>query len=258
MARNNFKVATTENGKTPKQDNKHTFATANTKKDKTPSGKTKTAKSKEELRKKREEEYKNFRIKAFVRRCERMKIPEEEAKKYVGKLVEQLEAPHKYAIHVLFNQRMIQAEKKQASTLAQEAILNAKIEYKYLTKQWAYIIGDDKVLAKLREILPGYATIHPHVLKEEPILPVSPPKEKKPSNNSKDIAAKAKAARKAGKIAYFKDRSNHKRGKSWAKVQKLKKLSDHRKAAKAKIVKTTNKKPSNGLKKASKELKQAA
>ena len=67
MSKKNFKVATTENGKTPKQNTSktdHIFATTKITKDKTPMGKVKTMKDKEALRKEREEQYKNFRINA--------------------------------------------------------------------------------------------------------------------------------------------------------------------------------------------------
>ena len=51
MSRKNFKVATAENGKTPKQEIKHIFK----KKDKTPVGKVKTLKEAEARRKEREQ-----------------------------------------------------------------------------------------------------------------------------------------------------------------------------------------------------------
>ena len=220
------------------------------KKDKTPTGKVITLESKkmrDAIRKKREEEYKNNRINAFRRRCKRMKISEEDTEKYVEKLVAQLEAPHQYAIHVLFS--------KGTPKLAKEAILNAKIECKFLTNDWAYIIGDDSVLSKLREIMPGYATIHPHVLKAESILPVKEHTPKKPSNNSKDVAHKAKMERKA-RHASIKRKKNI--GKSCAKQQKRKSLLELKKKRKAAIVQMKDKKSSTGLKKASMGLKQAA
>ena len=53
MSKKNFKVAT-DKGQTPKQDTKHIFATVNVKKDSTPTGKVKTLKDKEALKKERE------------------------------------------------------------------------------------------------------------------------------------------------------------------------------------------------------------
>ena len=231
MSRKNFKVATAENGKTPKSDIKHIFK----KNDKTPVGKVKTKETADERRKKREEDYKNFRVNALKRRMKRMNIPEEEQSKYVEKLIAQLEAPHTYSIQVLFSTG--QKDKKQLSTLAREAILNNKIDCKILTDKWAYIIGDANVLDKVREILKGLARIYPYVIKAEPILPVKEKKEKKPSNNSKTVAAKAKKARKD--------------------LNKL--AAARRKERKAKSIQAVHKKPSKSLKKASKhDYKQAA
>lgn len=221
------------------------------KKDKTPTGKVINKETRDAIRKEREEKYKNNRISAFRRRCKRMKISEEDTEKYVEKLVAQLEAPHQYAIHVLFG--------KDISKLAREAILNAKIECKFLTNDWAYIIGDNSVLAKLREIMPGYATVIPHVLKAEPILPAKAEHTpKKPSNNNKNVAAKAKSTRKTNKIAYFKDRKNHHRGKSLAKTKKRLSLLEKKKSRKAKVVQVNAKKGSTSSKKTSTGLKQAA
>lgn len=245
------------------------------KKDKTPTGKVINKETRDAIRKEREEKYKSNRISAFRRRCKRMKISEEDTEKYVEKLVAQLEAPHQYAIHVLFDTKIIydrvrevddktgeekwKTKQKQASNLAKEAILNSKIECKILTDSWAYIIGNDAILAKLREIMPGYATIIPHVLKAEPILPAKAEHTpKKPSNNNKNVAAKAKSTRKTDKIARFKDRKNHHRGKSWAKAKKRLSLLEKKKSRKAKIVQVNAKKGSTSSKKASTSLKQAA
>ena len=90
MSKKNFKVATTENGKTPKQDTKHVFATANVKKDKTPTGKVKTMKDKEELRKAREEQYKNFRVNALKRRAKRMGLSDEQTEVKIKELISQI------------------------------------------------------------------------------------------------------------------------------------------------------------------------
>lgn len=200
MSRKNFKVATAENGKTPKQEIKHIFK----KKDKTPVGKVKTLKEAEARRKEREQMYRNRRINSLKRRMNRMKISEEDQKKYVEKLIAQLDAPHMYAINVIFRTGQLYEKKedgkkrgKALSSFGREAILNEKIPCKVVTDEFAYIVGDDKVLAKLREILPTYAKIYPHVMKAEPILPQNIPAPKKPSNN-------AKAVRKAIKPAYGK------------------------------------------------------
>ena len=87
-----------------------------------------------------------------------------------------------------------------------------------------------------------------------------PKQEKKPSNNNKNVAAKAKAMRKAEKLAYFLGRPNHKRaGKKVRLTEKKTTLAERRNARKAKIIQAVNKKPSESLKKASKSnMKQAA
>ena len=133
-----------------------------------------------------------------------MKVSEEDQKKYVEKLIAQLDAPHMYAINVIFKTDQLYEKKedgkkrgKALSSFGREALLNEKIPCKVVTDEFAYIVGDDKVLAKLREILPTYAKIYPHVMKAEPILPQKIPAPKKPSNN-------AKAVRKAINPAYGK------------------------------------------------------
>ena len=79
MSRKNFTVATTEDGKTTL-----------TKIDKTPTGKVKTMKKKEELQKAREEQYKNFRINALKRRAKRMGLNDEQTAAKVEELKKQI------------------------------------------------------------------------------------------------------------------------------------------------------------------------
>jgi len=266
MSKKNFKVATTEDGKTPKQNTSktdHIFATAKITKNKTPTGKVKKIEDTKKRREAREEQYRQFRIKALIRRGQRMKLPEQEIEDLKKLLIKQMDEPKQYTILCLFPTKS-PTKKGEASiaNLAKQAILNSKIEYKLLTDTYAYIIGDEKVLAKLREILPEGVTIHPHAKKQASVFNIvdKPKQEKKPSNNNKNVAAKAKAARKAAKLAYYIDRPNHKRaGKKARRVEKNIKLSERRNARKAKIVQAVNKKPSESLKKASKSnMKQAA
>ena len=252
MSRKNFKVATTEDGKTTL-----------IKIDKTPTGKVKKIEDTKKRREAREEQYRQFRIKALIRRGQRMKLSEQEIEDLKKLLIKQMDEPKQYTILCLFPTKS-PTKKGEASiaNLAKQAILNSKIEYKLLTDTYAYIIGDEKVLAKLREILPEGVTIHPHAKKQASVFNIvdKPKQEKKPSNNNKNVAAKAKAARKAAKLAYYIDRPNHKRaGKKAHRVEKNIKLSERRNARKAKIVQAVHKKPSESLKKASKSnMKQAA
>lgn len=250
--RKNFKVATTEDGKTTL-----------TKIDKTPTGKVKKIEDTKKRREAREEQYRQFRIKALIRRGQRMKLPEQEIEDLKKLLLKQMDQPKQYTILCLFPTKT-PTKKGEASiaNLAKQAILNSKIEYKLLVDTYAYIIGDEKVLAKLREILPEGVTIHPYPKKQASVFNMvdKPKQEKKPSNNNKNVAAKAKAMRKAEKLAYFLGRPNHKRaGKKVRLTEKKTTLAERRNARKAKIIQAVNKKPSESLKKASKSnMKQAA
>ena len=248
--RKNFKVATTEDGKTTL-----------TKIDKTPTGKVKKIEDTKKRREAREEQYRQFRIKALIRRGQRMKLPEQEIEDLKKLLLKQMDEPKQYTILCLFPTKT-PTKKGEASiaNLAKQAILNSKIEYKLLVDTYAYIIGDEKVLAKLREILPEGVTIHPYPKKPASVFNMvdKPKQEKKPSNNNKNVAAKAKAARKTAKIAYNTNRPKR-NGKKARRIEKNIKLSERRNAHKAKIIQAVNKKPSESLKKASKtNMKQAA
>ena len=236
MSRKNFKVATTEDGKT-----------TITKIDKTPTGKVKTIKDKEAAKKAREEQFINMRVNALKRRAKRMKLSEEQINECVEKLKAQLTGPNEYYINILFKHGV------QFSKLAKQAILNSKIPYKFLSDNWAYIEGNQDVLNKLREILAGCATIHPYVKKFESVLPKSSTtRTKKPSNNNKNVAAEAKKTRKNAKIERVKKRIPRNKTKT------RKTLAKHRNTRKGITVQIKCKKRSNALKKASTGLKQAA
>ena len=280
MSRKNFKVATTEDGKTTL-----------IKIDKTPTGNVKTIKDKEQIKKEREEQYANFRIGSLKRRAKRMGLSEEQTNECIEKLKVQLNTPKDYCIHVLFKsgqeyselteeQKAANEEAKKWNAkhpespqkkikrktgksyfqLAKEAILNAKIECKLLTDGWAYIEGNQEILDKLREILDGYATIHPHAKKFESVLPAtSVIKTKKPSSNGKNVAKEAKKNRKKSKLEYVKDRPNHKRqGKLARKIEKRKTLAERRKLRKATTIQLKGKNGSTASKKASTGIKKAA
>lgn len=210
-------------------------------------------KVKEARRKAREEQEKNRRINSLMRRCARRGISEEDTKKYVEKLVEQLNTPKKYAIHVLFD--VGQKDKTSLAKLAKEAILNNKIQYKILTDSWSLIEGDEKVLAKLREILPMMAKIYPFAIKPEAILPKIEHTPKKPTNNkipgcSKLPAGSGKSKAKANLEAFIKKR----KAENIARKAALK--ASH-KACKA-VDQETHKKRSKAVKMAPTEVKQAA
>ena len=262
MSRRNFKVATTQEGKTTL-----------VKIDKTPTGKVKTIKDREKVRKEREEQYHNFRINALKRRAARMKLSEEEINKAVEELKKQMDTPNQYDILLFFN--------PNNANLVKEALQNEGITWKIMgynpkkeSDGYAFLIGDQEVLATIREIVPPGTKIHPYVKKKPPILPVEQPKSRgaktKTKAEKKSAAAATKKARKAAKSIKSKDGRRqvaiaaHKAAKNKAarKAQKAKKLFDKRcqkalKKSSGTVVQLKAKKGSTAPKKAS-TLKQAA
>ena len=232
MSKKNFKVETANNGQTPKQDTKHKFATSNIVKDKTPTGKVKTLKDKEALKKEREEQYKNFRINALKRRAKRMGLNEEQTKVKVEELVKQLNSSNDYDILIMFNPNDF--------NMVKQALMNEDIAWKLLVSSYSFLIGDDELLADLRKILPPSAKIYPHVKRKPPILPVEKPRvrgaKKRTKAEKKAVAAAAKKARKAAKnlktkearrqqaVMKHKEESN----KASRKAKKAKMLFDKR------------------------------
>lgn len=255
MSKKNFKVAT-DNGQTPKQDTKHIFATVNVKKDKTPTGKVKTLKDKETLKKEREEQYKNFRIGALKRRAKRMGLTEEQTKVKVEELIKQIDTPNQYLVLVMFN-----PDDKDLNT---QALKNEGIVWKMQGSNYFYIEADQDTLGTIRSIMTPGSKIHPYVKKKPPILPVQePPKsaKKKTKAEKKTAAAAAKKARKDAnnlKIHNGKEYMKFRKRCNIAALSKAKKaaLKAERKAAgtttqkKAKKVSMASKKASTGIKKA--------
>lgn len=256
MSRKNFTVATTEDGKTTL-----------TKIDKTPTGKVKTMKKKEELQKAREEQYKNFRINALKRRAKRMGLTDEQTAVKVKELEKQMAASNDYNILIMFNPNDF--------NLVKQALMNDDIAWKLLVTSYGFIDGDDELLADLRKLLPPSAKIYPHVKRKPPILPSQQPsgrgKKTRTKAEKKSLAAAAKKARKHAKNLKTKEArrqqaiAKHKEEKNKAsrKAAKAKMLFDKRcqKAQKAKggtTVQMKAKKPSASPKKASTSLKQAA
>ena len=256
MSRKNFTVATTEDGKTTL-----------TKIDKTPTGKVKTMKKKEELQKAREEQYKNFRINALKRRAKRMGLTDEQIAVKVKELEKQMASTNDYNILIMFNPNDF--------NLVKQALMNDNIAWKMLVSSYGFIEGDAELLADLRKLLPPSAKIYPHVKRKPPILPSQQPsgrgKKTRTKAEKKSLAAAAKKARKAAKHLKTKEArrqqaiAKHKEEKNKAsrKAAKAKMLFDKRcqKAQKAKsstVVQMKAKKPSASPKKASTSLKQAA
>lgn len=269
MSKKNFKVAT-DKGQTPTQDTKHIFATANIKKDKTPTGKVKTLKDKEALKKEREEQYKNFRIGALKRRAKRMGLSEEQTKVKIEELIKQIDTPNQYLVLVMFD-----AKDKDMNT---QALKNEGIVWKMQGPTHFYIEADQDTLGTIRGIMTPGSKIHPYVKKKPPILPVPEPsgrgEKKRTKAEKKALAAAAKAVRKEKNIRMHRNKktgeiehrrmserpnrhSNPTKGKAIAKMKKRIKLLEAKKARKATTIQLNAKKRSTGSKKSS-TMKKAA
>jgi len=186
MSKKNFTVATAENGKTTKQDTKHAFATTNIIKDKTPTGKVKTIKDKEVLKKEREEQYKNFRIGALKRRAKRIGLSEEQTKVKIEELIKQIDTPNQYFVLVMFD-----AKDKDTNT---QALKNEGIVCKIQGPTYFYIEADQDTLGTIRSIMTPGSKIHPYVKKKPSVLPVQ------------------ESPKKSGYVAKNNDKSNTHKG----------------------------------------------
>lgn len=274
MSKKNFKVATTENGKTPKQNTSktdHIFATTKITKDKTPTGKVKTMKDKEALRKEHEEQYKNFRINALKRRAKRMGLSDEQTEVKIKELISQIESPNQYHVLIWYNPADFDMMK--------QALKNEDLVVDMMTTTYLFITADTDTLATIRSIAPPSAKIYPYVKRKPPILPSSEPsgrgKKTRTKAEKKNLAAAAKKARKAAKNLKSKDarrqqaimKHKEESNKAARKAKKAKMLFDKRckksskkayKKQSGTTVSLVNKKPSESFKKASKSVKQAA
>lgn len=221
----------------------------NKKTSKVPTGKVTLMKETEARKKAREEQYRSFRINALRRRCKRMKFDDEKTEELVKKLIEQLDAPKEYNILILLN--------PDDGPMMKEALAKANIHYKYHGDTFFSIDGNQDVLAKIREIAPPKAKIYPYAKKMESVIPEEDKKKaKKPTNNT----ATAKTAAKQKKKELNLHRCKHKKGKgkAVAKQQRKISLSERKKLRKATTVQLNAKNGSNGMKKASTNVKKAA
>ena len=260
MSRKNFKVATAENGKTPTQNTKHKFSEVT----KIPTGKVKTVKDREAVKKAREEEYKNRRINSLKRRAERMGLTKEQIDVKVKELLTQMDTPNSYDVLILYN--------PNNRKMIEEALKNEGLTTNILTDTYLFMIADQETLGTLCTIIPPGSKIHPYVRRKPPILPIERPKSRgkktKTKAQKKAMAAAAKLARKKKNIeAHF----NHKKHSELRKaehckkmraINKAKKLFDKRcqkalKKASGTVVRMKAKKGSTAQEKAS-TLKKAA
>ena len=216
MSRKNFKVATAEDGKTTL-----------VKIDKTPTGKVKTIKDKETIRKEREEQYKNFRINALKRRAARMQMPKEQIDKAVEDLIAQLNTPNSYTVIIFFS--------KKDADIVRQAFLNEGLVWNIMSDSHLITVADQETLATIRSIMPPSAKIHPYVKKKPSVLPDNKEKSCYVSKKT-DKSTTAKARRNAKKAErYLKKIKNgmaHNDHKLHAKLQKEKRLASRRKIAK--------------------------
>ena len=213
---------------------------------KVPTGKITLMKETEARKKAREDQYRNFRINALRRRCERAGMEEEKIKEYIEKLKKQLNAPKEYNILVMF--------RKKDYSMLMEAMAKANIGYKYHGDTYVSLEGNQAVLAKIREIAPPGSVIQPYAKKMESVLPkLEYKKSKKPTNNTAKVKKEAKDERKTLNKTV---RAIHKKhgGKAAAKMLKHKTLLERKKQRKATTVQLKGKKPSEGYK----TLKKAA
>ena len=238
MSRKNFKVATTEDGKTTL-----------TKIDKTPTGKVKTLKDREQIKKEREEQYKNFRVNALKRRAKRMGLSDEDTEKKVKELLVQLDTPNSYTVLILFSPK--------DEKLVLEAMKNEGLTWKMKSNSHMFLDADQETLDTLRKIMPPSAKIHPYTKKKPTVLPVSDAKktEKKPSNNKKGTP---KFKVKRWKRPNIAGKSKQERKEFQKKVKALRASWKAIARKKATTVHMKSKKRSKSLKKVSTSLKQAA
>ena len=243
--------------------NKNTVDTAQkgqtTTKNNITTGKVKTLANATERRKAREEQFRNFRINALKRRCARYGFDEAKINEYIEKLKKQMDAPKEYSILVTFNNADF--------NLLKEAVAKAGIKYNILVAgngkarvSYGYmsLVGDQKVLDKLREIAPPSAKIYPYAKKMESVIDETPVvKKKKLTNNTVEKRKAAKDARKKENIRKFLNRKKGK-GKATAWGSRKISLAERKKAHKATTIQLNAEKSSTGSKKASTNLKKAA
>lgn len=236
----------------------------NKKTSKVPTGKVTLMKETEARKKAREEQYRSFRINALRRRCKRMKFDDEKTEELVKKLIEQLDAPKEYNILIMLN--------RDDGPMMKEALAKANIHYKYHGDTFFSIDGNQDVLAKIREIAPPKAKIYPYAKKMESVISKEDrEKVKKPTNNTAEKKAAAKAAKNGKLLARRKpsprpnagtNKTKIKIGKrAWIKAnstQAVLSLAERIAKQKAITVQLNAKKGSKGTKKDSTNVKKAA
>lgn len=245
MSRKNFKVATAGSGKTPTQDTKHKFSNVT----KTPTGKVKTIKDREAIKKAREEEYKNRRVNSLKRRAKRMGLNEEQTKVKIEELLKQLNTPNSYDVLIFYN--------PNNRKMVEQALKNEELTCKIITDTYLFIEADQETLATLRTIIPPGSKIHPYVKKKPSILPKAVQGKKKPKKGGSPHSCLGgkQDKRKRFNVARM---SKKQRKEFYAEVNNLKARWKAKKKKSGTVVLLANKKPSESPKKASNAMKKAA
>lgn len=139
-------------------------------------------------REERENKYHELRINSLRRKCKTLKLSEEDTEKYVKQLEEELAKPKQYSILMLFP--------KDNKEPIIKSVTDNKIKYKVIGNEYGWLDGDERILAKLREIMPEHTRIFPYAKKLQYVGPTKI-EQKKVSSNTMSRKQKSKAKKAA-------------------------------------------------------------
>ena len=178
----------------------------------------------EELRKARKEQYENRRLSCLKRRLKRGEKSEEEIKKSLDELKEEMAKQKRYDILMIFN--------PNNKTGVVTALSKMKITATFTSDDYVWIKNTDvHILDKLRKI-PIDINIWPYKASEKPSVEK---KNKKPTNNTSEVKNAAKSKRKAANITKFESQHTHKMKRDSFKKTCTKSLKEIMKAKFGKV-----------------------
>lgn len=178
----------------------------------------------EELRKARKEQYENRRLSCLKRRLKLGEKSEEEIKKSLDELKEEMAKQKRYDILMIFN--------PNNKTGVVTALSKMKITATFTSDDYVWIKDTDvHVLDKLRKI-PIDVNMWPYKASEKPSVEK---KSKKPTNNTSEAKKAAKAKRKAANVARFERQHTHKLMRDELKKKCTKNLKELMKAKFGKV-----------------------
>lgn len=178
----------------------------------------------EELRKARKEQYENRRLSCLKRRLKLGEKSEEEIKKSLDELKEEMAKQKRYDILMIFN--------PNNKTGVVTALSKMKITATFTSDDYVWIKNTDvHVLDKLRKI-PIDVNIWPYKASEKPSVEK---KSKKPTNNTSEAKKAAKSKRNAANIARFESQHTHKMKRDSFKKTCTKSLKEIMKAKFGKV-----------------------